>query len=242
MCRVGEGIVSEQPPTEYAPPGWFPDPTGLQALRWWDGTQWGQQTRSLPGNAQQSQPQYQPQQPYGHEQPYPGQPPHQGTSYGQPYQQAQPYRQQPGAPSRHHGRPPRKSWPQRHKVLTALGGLGALIIIGSIAAAAVGGSGPATVRVHGSFDIDFASSNPNCVSGGDQVMITDASGKVLATATLPATPVTKKITVQGIQVAVEEYTYSATVPVEPRYGLTVGSLSPYYVTEAQFIKGTDLSC
>jgi len=23
--------VSEQPPTEYAPPGWFADPTGLQA-------------------------------------------------------------------------------------------------------------------------------------------------------------------------------------------------------------------
>jgi hypothetical protein len=37
--------VSEQPPTEYAPPGWFADPTGLQAQRWWDGTQWGQQTR-----------------------------------------------------------------------------------------------------------------------------------------------------------------------------------------------------
>ena len=37
--------MSEQPPTEYAPPGWFPDPTGLQAQRWWDGTQWGQQTR-----------------------------------------------------------------------------------------------------------------------------------------------------------------------------------------------------
>jgi hypothetical protein len=41
----GEGVVSEQPPTEYAPPGWFADPTGLQAQRWWDGTQWGQQTR-----------------------------------------------------------------------------------------------------------------------------------------------------------------------------------------------------
>jgi Protein of unknown function (DUF2510) len=45
-CRVGEGVVSEQPPTEYAPPGWFADPTGLQAQRWWDGTQWGQQTRA----------------------------------------------------------------------------------------------------------------------------------------------------------------------------------------------------
>lgn len=39
--------MSEQPPTEYAPPGWFADPTGLQAQRWWDGTQWGQQTRPV---------------------------------------------------------------------------------------------------------------------------------------------------------------------------------------------------
>jgi len=60
--------------------------------------------------------------------------------------------------------------------------------------AACGSSGPSTVVVHGSFDIDFASSNPDCVSGGNQVTITDASGKVIATATLPATPVTKKIT------------------------------------------------
>jgi len=43
-------------------------------------------------------------------------------------------------------------------------------------------------------------------------------------------------------VSVEEYTYSATVPVEPRYGVTVGSLAPYYVSQAQFIKGIDLSC
>ena len=44
--------MSEQPPTEYAPPGWYPDPTGLQAQRWWDGTQWGHQMRPLPGYQQ----------------------------------------------------------------------------------------------------------------------------------------------------------------------------------------------
>ena len=97
-CRVGEGIVSEQPPTDYAPPGWYLDPIGLQSLRWWDGAQWGQQTRPLPGNEQEPQLPYQLQQ-----------------SYGQP-------------------RPARNSWPRRHKVLTMLGSLAALIIvIGGIA-------------------------------------------------------------------------------------------------------------
>ena len=89
------------------PPGWYLDPTGQQALRWWDGAQWGQQTQPLPGRGQKP--------PIMHP-------------------------QQPGPPSGHHERPPRKSWPQRHKVLTVLGGLVALGIIGSIASAAGGGN------------------------------------------------------------------------------------------------------
>ena len=120
--------MSEQPPTEYAPPGWFPDPTGLQAERWWDGAQWGRQTRFLPGNEQEPQLPYQPQQAYGQQ---PRQPsftpdPQYGTAPGQP-----PYRdhRQPEPPAGHRGRPARKSWPQRHKVLTVLGSLTALIIV-----------------------------------------------------------------------------------------------------------------
>jgi hypothetical protein len=116
------------------------------------------------------------------------------------------------------------------------------LIVFVLALAACGSSGPATVEAHGSFDTDFASSNSNCVSAGDHVTITDASGKVIATATLSATPVTKKVTVLGARVPVKEYPYSATVPVEPRYGVTAGSLALHYVTEAQFIKGVDLSC
>ena len=142
--------MKKQPPTEYAPPGWFPDPTGLQALRWWDGTQWSHQTRPLPGNEQGPPLPYQPQQSYGQpRQPSsrpdpqygtpPGQPPYQGhpqyqqTPYEQPYQQAQSYGQQPGPPSGHRGRPARKSWPRRHKVLTVLGSLALILVIVGIA-------------------------------------------------------------------------------------------------------------
>jgi hypothetical protein len=35
------------------PPGWYPDPTGLQVLRWWDGGQWGPHTQPLPGIRQE---------------------------------------------------------------------------------------------------------------------------------------------------------------------------------------------
>jgi Protein of unknown function (DUF2510) len=38
------------------PPGWYPDPGGLQVLRWWDGVRWGPPTRSLPGIKQEPRP------------------------------------------------------------------------------------------------------------------------------------------------------------------------------------------
>jgi hypothetical protein len=71
--------------------------------------------------------------------PPPGQPPYQGPlqyplqSYDRdPYQQAQSYSQQPWPPPGHHRRAARTSWPRRHKVLTVLGGLAALIIIAGV--------------------------------------------------------------------------------------------------------------
>ena len=63
----------------------------------------------------------------------PGPPAARATPHEQPYVHAQPSGQQPGPPP---GRPARKSWPQRHKVLSVLGCLAALIIvIGGIASA-----------------------------------------------------------------------------------------------------------
>jgi Protein of unknown function (DUF2510) len=64
-CRVGVGAVSyEQPsdrragvPAEH-PPGWYPDPGGLQVMRWWDSTQWSPDTRPLPGMRAEGRPSY----------------------------------------------------------------------------------------------------------------------------------------------------------------------------------------
>jgi hypothetical protein len=119
----------------------------------------------------------------------------------------------------------------------------AIALAAGIGLAACGSSGPSTAAVHGSFDYSgLTGGSGSCTAAGAQVKITDGSGNILATPTLPASPVSKTITASGVQVPVQEYTYSAVVPVESRYAVTLGSLAPYYVTEAQFIKGLDLSC
>jgi hypothetical protein len=107
--------VGEQPPWN---PYGQPDPN-----------QW--QGRTYPGR-----PPYPPQQPYEQQRPYQGQPPFPGQPYEAPRQGGQSDGQQPRLPSRYRGRPARKSWPRRHKGLTVLGGCVALILIGTIAAAA----------------------------------------------------------------------------------------------------------
>ena len=174
--RGGKEAVSYQPPQDdrddaaaRQPSGWYLDPIGQQALRWWDGAQWGQQTVPLPGRGPEPQPGYpqqpldeQPRQPSFTPGPQEGTPPgsspsqsypqYPGTPYGQRPSLAQSYGQQPEPSFGQNGRPPRTSWSRRRKVLTVLGGLVALIIIGSIASAAgVGssGSGVSTDYING---------------------------------------------------------------------------------------------
>lgn len=110
-----------------------------------------------------------------------------------------------------------------------------------LALAACGGAGsstPAMIRVHGTFGWSIASHCAESEFEGAQVQITDASGEVLATVTLPETPV--RGTLDSLDVF--NFAYSAMVPPEARYGVTFVGIAPYYVTRAQFIKGIDLSC
>jgi hypothetical protein len=125
--------------------------------------------------------------------------------------------------------------------LTAASALAATAALLVLTACGGGPGSPAMIHVHGTVGNSLGGSG-TCVSGGDQVKITSPSGKVLATPTLGASPVNKKITASGTTVTVQVYPFSATVPAESRYGLTVGSVPPYYVSQAQLRKGIDLSC
>lgn len=109
--------------------------------------------------------------------------------------------------------------------------------------AACGSAGPAMVRVHGMLaEMPFTGSSCT-VHGGDQVTITDPSGKVLAVPRLAATPLMKKYPMgPGSVVTEQAYPFSTAVPAEPGYRITVKSDEMYFVSEAQFEGGANLNC
>jgi hypothetical protein len=43
------GIWLVRPRAAAPRPGWYDDPTSATAMRWWDGTQWSQNTAEIPG-------------------------------------------------------------------------------------------------------------------------------------------------------------------------------------------------
>jgi hypothetical protein len=154
----------EQPPSYGSPPagppaGWYPDPNGLQALRWWDGIRWTEHAQPLP------QPPPRPdadtdtregyaagyQESTGRHRQQGGPVDASGMASGQypasfptAHQQANPYQpQQPQDPQQPPGWPQQQAYtpgqqpqtssaprrPRKRKARSALTGLGALIVI-----------------------------------------------------------------------------------------------------------------
>ena len=124
----------ENIPSGPPPPGWYLDPVGRQDLRWWDGAQWGQETRPLPRADQQPQP------PYPAQRPHPGGPsftadPRYGTAaaqwagQGQSTDDQQPHASQ-GSRQRSREKTPRK---RRRVFLWVFLGVQALFLIWIIA-------------------------------------------------------------------------------------------------------------
>lgn len=105
-------------------------------------------------------------------------------------------------------------------------------------AACGGGGRPGMIRVHGGVGWSLASTCQENSLDGAQVKITDGSGTVLATAQLPYRPLSG--TVEGLTGV--NFAFSAMVPPKARYGVAIGSISPFYVTQAQFVKGIYLTC
>lgn len=81
-------------------PGWYPDPYGTGALRWWDGYRWTEHLQ--PPAAPQPPRQPPPQQPQPYQQPY-------------PQQQQQGYPQQAGYPQQQQQGPYGQNWPQQQQ-------------------------------------------------------------------------------------------------------------------------------
>ncbi len=131
------------------PPGWYGDPGGAPALRWWDGGRWTEHTQPTP--ELQSAGRSQPAQPRGiaaYAQPAAPDPQEaRANARPQPRQDQQqppqvpPGQQSPSMPPRR--QPKRKSWPARHKVLTGLIAAGALFVIIEAASASNTPSTPA---------------------------------------------------------------------------------------------------
>ena len=40
--------MTQDPSTAAAPAGWYPDPSGAEALRWWDGARWTDESHPVP--------------------------------------------------------------------------------------------------------------------------------------------------------------------------------------------------
>jgi hypothetical protein len=137
------------------------------------------------------------------------------------------------------GRAPR---PRRHKVTFGLIAGGAMILIIAVVFGTTRHAAAAPVTVHGSMTVTESCLSANSdypdVSTGAQVIITDASGKVLAQGALGG----EKTVSQPLG---DECDYPFTVQVpsgQARYGITIGhNRGTVWFTPAEMRRGPGLS-
>lgn len=203
------GPSGVQPPQDpHQPqPGWYPDPGGQQALRWWDGAQWGPHTQPLPG-------------------PQPGtaQP---GTG---PAPQPAGHRSPKGGGS-HRVR----NILAVIGALVVAGAIISFLSSGSTAPT-VTSHGNVTLYSDALSGLNVQEAYPD-ITSGSQVTVSDSSGKIIGTGTLSYSPTETAtflleavaqeagtgLTAAELAPDVAIYTFTVTVPGGlDRYGITVG--------------------
>ena len=137
------------------------------------------------------------------------------------------------------GSPERISWPRRHKITTAISALGA---VAALLATAILLTHQGQIAVRGDMEVlescFSASTDYPDIATGSQVVITDASGKVLAVTALGGM---KNISMP-LSGGACDYPFAVTVPSgQSRYGVTIGhNRGTVWFTPAQMKDGPAL--
>jgi hypothetical protein len=193
-------------PGSTPPPGWYPDPLDRLSARWWDGWQWGDQSRPLPPSASQFLDALPGEQgpPQGRSGTQQGQPEAVGEATGSSAEQAPafgpavslpqpepsgvpPFGAQPAVPGVR-----QSHWIRRHRVLSASIGTAVVLLLALIGVVAAGSNGVPSV-IHGTVTATMLNIGAppggvgNCIldlpSAGSQSTL-KAGGVAVASATL----------------------------------------------------------
>lgn len=134
------------------------------------------------------------------------------------------------------GSPPRISWLRRHKAVTGLSALATAAI--AVTAVAIALTHQGQLAVHGNMEVlescVSASTDYPDITSGAQVVVTDASGKVLAVTALRSS--------KDISSLACDFPFTVTVPSgQSRYGIVIGhNRGTVWFTSAEMKHGPGL--